>query len=155
MSTTQADFKAACERRGLTPSQDLFSFWQDTRSAALAASGGNAAPELTDQQIDTPEFMDLLNTFAHESSCEEYDETKYKEARKALVNHIKAASAPNAALVAALQRIARWHGEFPPTGKTWADGAPTSYATEYGSNGERDYMRQVALDALFVAGIKP
>lgn len=31
MSTTQADFKAACERRGLTPSQDLFSFWQDAR----------------------------------------------------------------------------------------------------------------------------
>lgn len=68
---------------------------------ALAASGGNAAPGLTDEQIDTPEFMDLLNTFAHESSCEEYDETKYKEARHALVNHIKAASAPNAALVAA------------------------------------------------------
>lgn len=77
--------------------------WKHSAEAkdALAASGGNAAPVLTDEQIDTPEFMDLLNTFAHESSCEEYDEKKYKEARHALVNYIKVASAPNAALVAA------------------------------------------------------
>ena len=48
----------------------------------------------------------------------------------------------------ALQTIARWHGEFPETGKTWDDGSPMSYAACYGSNGERDYMRQIALDAL-------
>ena len=50
----------------------------------------------------------------------------------------------------ALERIARWHGEFPATGKFWDDERtrPTSYAAEYGSNGERDYMRRVAMDAL-------
>jgi len=46
----------------------------------------------------------------------------------------------------ALQTVARW--ELPPTGKTWDDGSPMSYAACYGSNGERDYMRQVALNAL-------
>lgn len=49
---------------------------------------------------------------------------------------------------AALQRISRWFGEFPETGKSWGDGTPTSYAAEYGSHGERDYMRQVASDAI-------
>jgi len=48
----------------------------------------------------------------------------------------------------ALERIARWHGEFPDTGKTWPTGGAVSYAAECGSNGERDYMRQIALDAL-------
>jgi hypothetical protein len=48
----------------------------------------------------------------------------------------------------ALQKIERWFGAFPPTGRTWPDGTPTSYATEYGSNGERDFMRSVARKAL-------
>ncbi len=52
-------------------------------------------------------------------------------------------------LRAVLQRIERWHGEFPATGKRWSEtGAPMSYSAAYGSNGERDYMRQVARDAL-------
>lgn len=54
----------------------------------------------------------------------------------------------NMRLRAALTRIARWHGEFPSTGEFWPDGTPVSYAVNNGSNGERDYMRQVALDAL-------
>jgi hypothetical protein len=54
-------------------------------------------------------------------------------------------------LAAALQKIARWHGEFPATGRTWADGSPMSYSACFGSNGERDHMRQVALDALAAA----
>jgi len=41
-------------------------------------------------------------------------------------------------LETALRRIARWHGEFPSKHYGW----------DYGNNGERDYMRQVALDAL-------
>jgi hypothetical protein len=53
-----------------------------------------------------------------------------------------------ARLRAALQRIARWHGELPESGRQWPDGQPMSYAAAFGSNGERDYMRQVALDAL-------
>jgi hypothetical protein len=52
---------------------------------------------------------------------------------------------------AALQKIARWHGEFPDTGRKWDDGTPMSYGACVGSNGERDYMRQIALDALVAA----
>lgn len=48
----------------------------------------------------------------------------------------------------ALRKIAAWHGEFPATGVTYEDGTPVSYAAAYGSNGERDYMRGVALEAL-------
>ena len=52
------------------------------------------------------------------------------------------------ALREALRRIERWFGEFPSTGKVWTDGTPMSYGAAYGINGERDYMRQVARDAL-------
>lgn len=51
-------------------------------------------------------------------------------------------------LRAALQKIHTWFGEFPPTGKFWEDGKPMSYGSYYGSNGERDYMRSIALEAL-------
>lgn len=53
-------------------------------------------------------------------------------------------------LEAALRKIARWHDEFPQTDRFWDDEhtQPKSYAAAFGSNGERDFMRQVALDAL-------
>ena len=50
----------------------------------------------------------------------------------------------------ALQRIATWHGEFPDTGLFW-DGdktRPMSYAAAYGSNGEINFMRNIAYEAL-------
>jgi hypothetical protein len=52
--------------------------------------------------------------------------------------------------VKALERIARWHGEFPETGQFWDDEKtrPISYGAALGSNGERDFMRKVASDAL-------
>ena len=51
---------------------------------------------------------------------------------------------------AALQRIERWFGEFPETGEFWDNDArrPMSYGARYGSNGERDFMRQIAREAL-------
>jgi hypothetical protein len=49
------------------------------------------------------------------------------------------------ALEAALERIARWFGEFP---KVESRGEVVSYGTAYGSNGERDYMRSIAEAAL-------
>ncbi len=55
---------------------------------------------------------------------------------------------PTAALVSALQRIAKWHDEFQETGQAWPDGKPMSYGAAYGSNGQRDFMRKVAQDAL-------
>jgi hypothetical protein len=52
--------------------------------------------------------------------------------------------------VTALRRIEKWFGEFPETGKFWDDAEerPMSYGACYGSNGERDYMRGIAREAL-------
>jgi len=49
---------------------------------------------------------------------------------------------------AALRRIERWFGEFPPSGRHYDDGTEMSYGAAFGSNGERDFMRKVARDAL-------
>jgi hypothetical protein len=46
----------------------------------------------------------------------------------------------------ALGRIARWHGEFPTVFDH--DGNPSTYVAQYGLNGCRDYMRDVAWKAL-------
>ncbi|WP_091739868.1 hypothetical protein [Phenylobacterium immobile] len=51
-------------------------------------------------------------------------------------------------LAEALIKIERWFGEFPDTGKTWPNGSPVSYGASWGSNGERDFMRVVARQAL-------
>jgi hypothetical protein len=48
----------------------------------------------------------------------------------------------------ALQRIERWEGEFPATGRVWDDGTPMSYFACFGSNGERDFMREIAREML-------
>jgi hypothetical protein len=63
---------------------------------------------------------------------------------------------PGAALLArmrkleeALRTIARWDREtFPRVPDPANPQLTTSYGFAYGSNGERDYMRQIALDAL-------
>ena len=57
----------------------------------------------------------------------------------------------NKRLRGALERIERWHGEFPATGRYWdkpKNTRPMNYSAAFGSNGERDYMRQVARIAL-------
>jgi len=56
--------------------------------------------------------------------------------------------AENKRLKTALERIAKWFGEFPETGQEWPSGGAVSYGALYGSHGERDYMRKVAADAL-------
>lgn len=53
-----------------------------------------------------------------------------------------------AVLRKALERISKWHGEFPETGNFYNNGKPTSYLYEHGSNGERNYMRSVSQAAL-------
>ncbi len=62
---------------------------------------------------------------------------------EALINRV-------AHLEAAIYRVAKWHGEFPATGQFWDDDPtrPMSYSTCYGSNGERDFMREIARQAL-------
>lgn len=125
--------------------------------AAIAASGGNAAPEFTDEraafEADTLDLYPVA-TFNRFPNSDTYNVNWIQEQwggwqRRA---EYAAATTPNAALVAALQRIARWHGEFPEVKN--ADGTKSSYSFAYGSNGQRDYMRQVALDALSAAGVK-
>ena len=54
------------------------------------------------------------------------------------------------ALETALKTISKWFGEFPETHHFYSDGKQLSYSAAYGSNGERDYMRKVAKDALEV-----
>lgn len=49
-------------------------------------------------------------------------------------------------LKTALKIIAEW--KLPKTGSTWPDGSEMSYETEYGSNGVRDYIRNLAAEAL-------
>jgi len=51
----------------------------------------------------------------------------------------------HATMKAALQRIERWDGEFPAAE---SEGKPCSYRFAYGSNGERDFMREIAREAL-------
>lgn len=46
----------------------------------------------------------------------------------------------------AARDIADW--SLPDTGRTWESGEPMSYGACYGSNGERDYMKDVAAFAL-------
>lgn len=45
---------------------------------------------------------------------------------------------------AALAKIEKWHGEFPPSDRHWPDGTEMSYGAAFGSNGERDFMREIA-----------
>lgn len=57
----------------------------------------------------------------------------------------------NAALVAALQRVAAW--ELPDV--MCEDGKIRSFTVEYGSNGAREFFRTVAHAALTAYGCKP
>lgn len=50
----------------------------------------------------------------------------------------------------ALRTISEWR-DFPETGLLWdspENSRPVSYGAAYGSNGQRDYMRNVAFSAL-------
>jgi hypothetical protein len=73
---------------------DAMKLGYDGIPAALEALRAVQAEQAqAEVDIDTPEFMDLLSKFAHEASCEQYDEAEYKAARKAIIDHIKAAYA--------------------------------------------------------------
>ncbi len=75
-----------------------------------------------------------------------------KSQAEALARMVAAGSVA-AELFVALERIERWFNEFPPSGRKWQDGSPMSYGAAFGSNGERDFMRKVARDA--VAKVAP
>lgn len=52
--------------------------------------------------------------------------------------------------VRALERIERWSGEFPETGQFWDrdEKEPMSYRACFGTDGERDFMREIARSTL-------
>ena len=106
-------------------------------------------------RTDVPELADLVDAFAGEVEGLESvvnlqkNRTRRRDLRiEALSEEIGDLSRRIETLKGALRRIERWHDEFPATGKFHADGTPTSFALEYGSNGQRDYMRGVARAAL-------
>lgn len=65
-----------------------------------------------------------------------------------LADRVEKAESERDRATAVLRRIEKWHGEFPETRRTDTTGTPVPYGVLYGSNGERDYMRIVARNAL-------
>lgn len=59
------------------------------------------------------------------------------------------------ALRAALEKIEAWHTALPPTGKFHSDGSEMSFGWCFGSNGEREIMREIARAALRQEQPKP
>ena len=51
-------------------------------------------------------------------------------------------------LESALYRIAKWHCEFPPSMRKDEYGNVMTFGEAFGSNGERDFMRNIAQDAI-------
>lgn len=93
------------------------------------------------------EVVNLLSELGEKAEDLESIRAQLTATRTALA----AAEADNERLSKALCRVARWHGEFPDTGRYWDEpknAEPMSYSACFGSNGERDYMRQVASEAL-------
>lgn len=94
-------------------------------------------------------------TCLHTDKHEAHDNAKWMEGRSFAVYARPAHEAGEVKRMrAALEKIERWFGEFPETGRFWTneDGSesdrPMSYSALYGSNGERDFMRSVARAAL-------
>jgi hypothetical protein len=77
-----------------------------------------------------------------------------REAVPSFLDALERQAAEIEMLRGALERIERWFGEFPETGRFWPSEDPTesarpmSYGAAWGSNGERDFMRAVARAAL-------
>lgn len=89
-----------------------------------------------------------IDHWRNRAKSENEEKLKELERISALSRQLTSVQAENRKMRTALERIERWHGEFPPTGKTWNDGSPLSYSAAFGSNGESDYMREVARAAL-------
>jgi hypothetical protein len=97
-----------------------------------------------DYAANFPEYPD--DYVAREGARQAKSSTKLLAA---FGNFLSQQAVPNReAIREKIARIERWFDEFPETGKTWNDGTPMSYGAAYGSNGERDYMRAIAREAL-------
>jgi len=104
---------------------------------------------LTDEQIDgTMEHLLIEEIVALEERVREQSSLSAELAHQTglAVTRAEAAERALAGAHEALKIIALWYGQFPPA---WdRDGTPSTYGLQYGSNGERDYMRSIALKAL-------
>lgn len=90
----------------------------------------------------------MSNLLTPEELAEIQDRFHIYEVRQ-LLDHIETIQNENRKMVVALDKIAKWFGEFPETGRTWeGSGEPMSYGAVNGSNGERDFMRQIAREAM-------
>ena len=84
-----------------------------------------------------------------------YLDDRPQEVKNASYYHrqVKALEAENLRLQTALQKVVNWNC-FPSTGRFYGEPAntrPMSYGACYGSNGERDYMRNLAKKALLTS----
>ena len=82
---TTAESKRQMENAGFGKWAEIAARYTIPLYAAPAAQ----APAEVD--IDSSDFMELLCKFYHESSCEEFNQTEYDAARKAVIDHIKSA----------------------------------------------------------------
>lgn len=91
-------------------------------------------------------IADALSTAKHALSEAKAEAERAQSLFAASVRDAERHYAEAERLREALEKVERW--QFPPTGKFWESGTPVSYGAAYGSNGERDYMRNVARAAL-------
>ena len=84
---------------------------------------------------NTSDIVERLRSKA--TDCHASEEELYREAADEIERLRKA-----------MEKIERWYGEFPESGREWEPGRSMSYGAAFGSNGERDYMRKVAREAL-------
>lgn len=122
--------------------------------AALRALAAPAQAQASDRH-ESPPVDDVAacdNAIAH---CTNMHFGTHEEAFKrgfiSGVNHARASASPVPAKARkALEQIARWDG-FPDTGRFWDvpdNTEPMFYRACFGSNGEREFMREIARKAL-------
>lgn len=96
------------------------------------------------EEVEVKRYLDMLSEkgFGHTLADQE------KRVRAGIAIHREITRQSNKELKEALEKIAKW--EMPKTGRYWDSNSlePMSYAACYGSNGERDFIRNIASEAL-------
>ena len=134
--------------------------------AAVAVVVEKAAEriDLAEHDAEERDWRSGANAFAPEDAIAEVAEWKRLAIAGNLIalemrnieaerDRLAAANAREAGLRKALEVIREWTA-FPPSGRFWRNGdgtisaRPMPYGAAFGSNGERDFMRQVARAAL-------
>lgn len=102
-----------------------------------------------EQQPELLELVEYRGKLVIERSCADIDPRRGEWWDAPIVLPWEAQPEPVSAelerMRGALEKIAKWNGEFPTVFRA---GKLISFEGEFGSNGERDYMREVARAAL-------